>query len=195
MENYRDYMQQQMNCNPNLVAQNQIAAAATGGQIPLVAGFANFNQYTPNSPYRFAQLYSDNAPPNQNNRGLNRSISSLSATTGYFGDKNYKNHAEGGENTGYFQPGAENQNYVMKQQQYDANIMLCQNMPGNLSTPNNPFSNKVGKALYGLQFMSRSKTSLNGQETGTNLSNGAGFASTFRNNSFNQPKNLKASKI
>lgn len=197
METYRDYMQQQMNCHPNFGTQNKIAAAATGGQIPLVQGYANINQYTPNSPYRFAQLYSENAAAANQNRGLNRSISSLSATTGYFGDKNFKHHAEGSENNVYFPtPNEQNNNYMLKQQQYDANIMLCQNMQGNLSTPNNPFTNKVGKALYGLHFLSKSKTSFSGgQETGTNLTNGAGFASNFRNNSFNQPKNLKASKI
>ena len=207
MENYRDYMQHEINRN-FMSPTTQIAAAATGGQIPLVPGYANFNQqlYPPNSPYRFAQIYNENAAPmNHNNRGLNRSISSLSGNTGFFGDKNCKGQTETGEsgfNNGfgyqYQQQNGEHGNYVLKQQQYDANIMLCQNVQnqGNLSTPNNPFVNKVGKALYGLPFMSRSKTSISGQETATNMSNGAGFVSTFRNNSFNQSnKNLKASKI
>jgi hypothetical protein len=106
-------------------------------------------------------------------------------------------------------------------QQYDQNILMCQspNKTANknkLSTPANPFTAKVGKALYGLPFMSRSKSSLsalNEQSTTTSsyesnivasTSNGIGLIGSFRqsyrssslpNHPTNTNKLLKASKI
>lgn len=108
------------------------------------------------------------------------------------------------------------------QQQYDQNITMCQtpNSAANMSTPVNPFSAKVGKALYGLPFVSRSKTSIgaNGGISNNiynsslvndyNPVNGSGavnsaYISTFRNsyrpnnipNGNNSSKIVKSSKI
>ncbi|CAF0912561.1 unnamed protein product [Brachionus calyciflorus] len=205
MENYREYMQHEMNRNPNFI--HPTTMGAVGGQLPLVPGYYNQNMYPPNSPYRFVQVYNESQNHNPKEKGLNRSISSLS--TGYFVEKNFKNQENenvyGNQQQQQQQQqvndhGMNQQGYVVKQQQYDSNIMMCQNAAQNqssLTTPSNPFTSKVGKALYGLPFLSRSKTSISaGQETVTNMSNGAGFVSTFRNNSFNQSnRNLKASKI
>jgi hypothetical protein len=100
-------------------------------------------------------------------------------------------------------------NFQYQQQQYDQNITLCQSpttgSPATLTTPSNPFTAKVGKALYGLPFLSRSRTSIGlGTPSSAQGNNGASennglMASTFRNNGrLNQNssnKFLKASKI
>ena len=93
----------------------------------------------------------------------------------------------------------ENQNYYANkkhQQQYDQNITMCQT-PDNMATPLNPFSAKVGKALYGLPFLNRSKSSLS-----YGMANGSDYYSeqpnlyknTYHSNQ-NSNKMMKASKI
>ena len=64
----------------------------------------------------------------------------------------------------------QNNYYGYKKHNYDHNITLCQSpivagdygyqVGSSMTTPMNPFSAKVGKALYGLPFLSRSKSSL-----------------------------------
>ena len=110
----------------------------------------------------------------------------------------------------------DNQNYyAYKKQHYDQNITLCDqslpvggesnnkhNGPASMATPLNPFSAKVGKALYGLPFLSRSKSSLS--FGATNAAPSADYYSDSNPNFYNKQthrsnqassKMMKASKI
>jgi hypothetical protein len=98
------------------------------------------------------------------------------------------------------------------QHNYDQNITMCQSphvagdagmgIAHGMTTPMNPFSAKVGKALYGLPFVSRSKSSLGygmANQAADQYSDLPHFAKTsyssaqkFINNS---NKMMKASKI
>lgn len=204
LDNYRDFVMSHQDINMNNNGSNsnfqsQIAAAATGGQIPLVpVGAYNKQAFQANNAYRFAQIYADTGAQLAANRVFNRSLTTLgSVNNGFFTDNNSTKGEDYYPAYQFQQQESVIGQLNKQQQQYDANITLCP------STPANPFSAKVGKALYGLPFINRSKSSLSGADL--NMTNGPGVATTFRNASFNQSfrnnnnnnsnKNLKASKI
>ena len=97
------------------------------------------------------------------------------------------------------------------QHNYDQNITLCQSphVTGDvgmgiagMTTPMNPFSAKVGKALYGLPFVSRSKSSLAygmNNQVGDQYNDHPNFAkisySSAQKFANNSNKMMKASKI
>ena len=81
--------------NPMTHTNTYLAAAAAGGQIPLI-NLHHLNQYQQNliasNPYRFAQVYSESGT--QNNPIINRSMSSLGSTnTALFHNFNKPNNS------------------------------------------------------------------------------------------------------
>ena len=127
MDNSNSMLKNKVSNNQNNYLSNPhnaaIAAAATGGQVPLVSPFQNhyshqqqhqqqhqnhhqqpyfinqqLYQQPTNNPYRFAQLYNDvTSPKLGNNRDANRSLSTIgSANTAFFGNTN-ANHQHYGQ--------------------------------------------------------------------------------------------------
>ena len=141
----------------------------------------NQNLPTTNNPYRFAQLYTDVGSPLASKAPLYKSMSTLGSNQIYF--ENSPNLYKPALHPALF---SQQQQQQQQQQQATSSItesvlaVMAQDysiqrqlhsnegvsyyhptITPTLSTPANPFTAKVGKALYGLPFLSRSKGSMN----------------------------------
>ena len=187
------------------------------------------NQHTTN-PYRFAQLYTDVGSPLASKTPLFKSMTTLGSNQIYF-ENSPNLYKPALPPVLFSQPQGhslmQQQQHQQQQQQqqqtpsitesvlavmaqdYSIQRQLQNNeqayyhaaMSPALSTPLNPFTSKVGKALYGLPFLSRSKASMN---TANFLAgnNGAALKTQYQGGQATNPmtagacsKLLKSSKI